>query len=804
MTTLFQDLRYAARTLIKSPGFAAAAAATLALGIGATTAVFSLVHGLLLRPLPFSNQDSLLLISESTRWNSSSSVAYPNFLDWRARQRSFSSMGVMRPQEFNLTGGDMAERASGAMVSHDLFHTLGVRPTQGRLFAPEEDAPGAARTVLIRESLWRRRLAGSTAAVGQQLAMHGDKYTIIGILPDSTVVPYNSTEFWVPVGLWANEYGNRRQHPGLRVIGRLKPGVSVASARADLAAIAEQLARQYPDSNGGNGVQLVRLTDYLFKKIRPAMLVLAIAVACVMLIACANVAGLLMVRALTGRREAAIRLALGAGRARLVRMLLAESLLLGLAGTLGGVLASPALVAAITSILPAATPRLAQVGVSAQVLAFSAVLGLITSVAFGLLPGLQMSSVDVAAHLTRAGLDSPRARQRPRALLVAGEFCLTVVLLIASTLMMRTLYRLYRTDLGFRTERVLTFTFDLPDYAFASGKDRLQTEQQIMPRLAALPGVAGVGYTTALPLTTRANFNGFTIEGGPDIRASELPMADTANVSPGYFAAMGISLLRGRAFSEVDTGGAERVAIIDAVLAARHFPGGDPIGQRLKIGDAASDLPWMRIVGIAQHVAKSGLESESGPQLYRPVQQGPAGFAFTFALRTLVEPTALEASVRHVFRDVSPAVPVFGFQTMSERFDESVWSSRLTTLLLGVFAGLATLLSMVGLYGLMAYSVTQRTHEIGVRLALGESPSDIVRRITHQGLLLAGTGSALGIAAAFWMSQLMRGLLYGTSPNDPATFATVAGLSLIVALLACWIPARRAARVDPMVALRCE
>ena len=801
---MWQDLRFAARSLRKNPGFAAAAVLTLALGIGATTAIFSLVNGLLLRPLPFPGQHSLLLVSESTRWNSSSSVAYPNFLDWRARQRSFSSLGVFRPQDFNVTSGEAPERINGAMVSHDLFTTLAVQPARGRLFTPVEDVPGAGRTALVRESLWRRRFAGSDIAQGGQLSLNGVPYTIIGILPDSTVIPDNSTEVWVPVGLWASDYQNRRQHPGLRVIGRLKPGVDIASARAEFAAIALQLGNEYPDSNRGAGVHLLPMTDYLFKEIRPAMGVLSAAVACVLMIACANVASLLLVRATTRRREFAVRVALGAARARLLRLLLTESMLLGLGGAAGGFLASFWFVAAIKSLLPAATPRLAQVGVDATVLAFTAGVGAVTGIIFGFLPAWRASRPDIAGELALASRSGSPGRQRARALLIVGEFALTVVLLISSGLMMRTLHQLYRADLGYATERVMTFSYELPDYAFSDYQARIKAEQQIMPRLAALPGVVSVGYSTALPLTTRANFNGFTIDGTPVIGASELPMADTANVSPGYFTALGIPLVRGRGFSEADRPNAPRVAIVDTVFAAHHFAGQDPIGRRLKIGDAASDLPWMEIVGVVQHIEKYGVDRESGPQLYRPAMQGPGGFAFTFALRTTVEPASLIASVRQVYLEVSPTVPVFDFQTMNERFAASIWSRRLTAMLLEAFGFLAATLAMVGLYGVISYAVAQRTREMGIRLALGASPRDLFGQVLRQGLFLAGAGIVIGLASSLAVTRLMRSLLYETSPLDPVSFILVAALSLAIGLLACWLPARRATKVDPMTALRCE
>jgi putative ABC transport system permease protein len=800
----WQDLRFAVRSLRKSPGFAAAAVLTLALGTGATTAIFSLVQGLLLHPLPFPDQDSLLLLSESTRWNPSSSVAYPNFIDWRARQHSFSSLGVFRPQDFNVTSGEAPERVNGAMVSHDLFTTLAVQPARGRLFTPAEDAPGAGRTALVRESLWRRRFAGSDTALGGQLSLNGVPYTIIGILPDSTVIPYNSTEVWVPVGLWAKDYQNRRQHPGLRVIGRLKPGVDIESTRADFDTIALQLGNEYPDSNRGAGVKLQRVTDDLFKEIRPAMGVLSAAVACVLMIACANVASLLLVRITTRRREFAVRVALGATRARLLRLLLTESVLLGLGGAAGGFLASFWFVAAIKSLLPASTPRLAQVGVDATVLAFTVGVGIVTGIVFGFLPAWRASRSDIAGELAQSSRGVSLGRQRARALLIVGEFTLTVVLLVSSGLMMRTLHRLYQADLGYATERVMTFSYELPDYAFSDNEARMKAEQQIMPRLAALPGIVSVGYSTALPLTTRANFNGFTVEGTTGIGPSELPMADTANVSPGYFTAMGISLVRGRCFSEADQPNTLRVAIIDAVFAERHFSGQNPIGRRLKIGDAASDLPWMEIVGIVQHIEKYGVDRESGPQLYRPAMQGPGGFAFTFALCTSVEPISLAAGVRQVFREVSPTVPVFDFQTMNDRFAASIWSRRLTAMLLGVFGFLAATLALVGLYGVMSYAVTQRTREMGIRLALGASPRDLLGQVLRQGLLLAGAGIAIGVVVALAVTRLMRSLLYETSPLDPVSFIVVAALSLAIGLLACWFPARCATKIDPMAALRCE
>ena len=814
LETVGQDFLFGLRSLRRSPGFTAVAVLTLMLGIGATTAIFSLVHGLLLRPLPIADQAGVIMISEATRQNPSMSVAYPNFLDWNERQHSFTALGAVRTQDVNITNRGDPERVSGAMVSHDFFAALGVQPGQGRLFRVTEDQPGAARAVLIRASLCRRRFGDPADALGQTLALDGQAYTVIGILPEAFAFPANATEVWLPLGLWADDYRNRRQHPGLRVIGRLRPGANLDSARADLAAIADQLAREYPDSNRGNGVQLQPLTDYLYKDVRPAMAVLSGAVACVLLIACANVAGLLLVRATVRRREFAIRVALGAGRGRLVRLLLVESLVLGLAGALGGFLVSFGLVDAIKSLLPAATPRLAQVGVDTTVLAFSAIAGVVTGLLLGLLPAWRASRPDLAGELAHASRNLSPGAQRGRAVLVAGEFALAVVLLLGAGLMLRTLHRLLGNDLGFARDRVLTFSYDLPGYAFSGTAARLEAEQRIVPRLAALPGVEAVGYSSALPLSNRANFNGFTIEGTVGNTPSELPMADTANISPGFFAALGISVLQGRNFSDADQPNTPRVAIIDTLFAARHFPGQNPIGRRLKIGDAASDLPWMEIVGVVAHIEKYGVDRDTGPQLYRPARQAPGVPSFTFALRLAasppgaggdaVEPTALAAGVRQIFREISPTVPVFDFQTMSQRFTASIWSRRLTAVLLGLFAGLAAVLAMVGLDGVLTYAVAQRTRELGIRLALGANPHDLVRQVVRQGMLLASIGIAIGLVASFGVAQALRGLLYGISPLDPASFIAVAAIALATGALSCWIPARRAAKVDPVVALRAE
>jgi predicted permease len=801
---MFSDLRFSVRQLAKSPGFAGTAVLTLALGIGAASAIFTLVQGLLLRPLPFARQADLVLLRESTPQNPSTSVAYPNFVDWRARQHSFTALGAVRTQDFNITGGDESERVAGAMVSHGFFVAVGVRPVHGRLFNAAEDAPAAARTVLVRESLARRRFAVPATAPGQELAIDGQPYTIVGVIADAFVFPDNATELWVPVGLWADDYRNRRQHPGLSVIARLRPGVTIAAARADLDTIARQLAAEYPDSNRSNGVRIQPLTSFLFRDIQSPLLVLSAAATCVLLIACANVAGLLLIRASLRRRELAVRAALGAARVRLLRLLLAEGLVFGFAGATGGFLASCWIVDALKAVLPAATPRLAEVGTSPVVLAFNMAVGLATGIAFGLVPGWRASRPDVARELAHAGPAIVATHQRLRMGLIVTEYALTVMLLLGAGLMLRTLQHLQRGDLGFPRERVLTFGYDLPRYAFRSGAERLEAEQRIFPRLAALPGVAAIGYSSALPLSNRANYNGFTVEGTGDNSAADLPMADTANVSPGFFAALGVTLVRGRDFAGTDGPSGRPVAVIDTLFAERFFPGKNPVGRRLKIGDAASDQPWLEIVGVVEHVAKYGLTREAGPQLYRPARQVAGVASFTFAMRTSRDAGALAADVRAVFREQTPTVPVFDFQTMEDRFAASIWSRRLPAVLLSLFAGLAAVLAAVGLFGVVSFSVVQRTRELGIRLALGASPRDLLRRVLQQGIGLAMLGTAIGLVASVGMAQALRGLLYGVSPLDAATFIAVPMFALGLGLVACWWPARRATRIDPVEALRAE
>ncbi|MEY2880737.1 MAG: hypothetical protein RLZZ15_3117 [Verrucomicrobiota bacterium] len=802
---MLSDLRLALRSLVKSPGFTAVAIITLALGVGANTAVFSVVNALLLRLLPLPAAHELAFLSESSEQVPNMSVAYPNLVDWRARQRSFSSLGGFRNQGFNYLGPTEAEPMNGAHVSHDLFTTLGVPPRLGRFFTAAEDKPGAERTVLISERLWKRYFRESPDALGQKINLSGFIYTVVGVMPTSFEFPSPSTELWAPVALMLGEamVANRGSHPGLYVIGRMKPGVTLDAARADLVGVARQLAEEFPATNRGNSAAVQLLTERTFGRIRPALLALFAAAAFVLLIACANVANLLLARAAARSRELVVRAALGAGRGRLVRQLLAESALLGLLGAGAGLLVALWSIEAIRATLPSQLPNLAQIGLSAPVFVFALCAGVGTSVLFGLVPAFSATRLNLSAALSqsaRAGGSVGAARWRGA--LIAGEFALTVALLVCAGLMLRTLGNLYRADPGFRTEQRLSFNWALSGQKYADPKVRVQTLTQTLERLAALPGVQRVGLIAPLPLSGGGNQTTFRPETLPDPGPGKFPSTEIGPVNPEYFSTMGIPLVKGRVFNAHDTADSQGVCIIDTTLAEKFYPGQDPIGQRLTLGTLPTN-PKLEIVGVVAHIQNYGIGQPTRYQTYRPYAQQPP-FACAFVLHTAGDPAALTAEVRRTIRDVDPTLPIFQVRTMAETFASTITTQRLALNLLGLFAALALVLAAVGLYGVLSYAVGQRTREFGVRLAIGADARSVVRLVVAQGLKLAVIGLACGLALAAGAAWLMRTQFHDVSPFDPLSYVVVTALLLGVGVIACLLPALRATRVNPVEALRAE
>jgi putative ABC transport system permease protein len=805
--------RSALRQLRKSPGFTAVAVVALALGIGVNTAIFSVVYAVLLKPLPFPEQERLMFIREWSEQVPGMSVSYPNFVDWRERQQSFTAMGVVRDQWLNLTGSGSAERVAGALATHDLFEALQVQPLRGRLFSPADDRPGSERTALMRESLWRRSFGARESIIGESVQINGRPFTIIGVLPDAVQVPAVHTELWQPLGLFADQhtYQSRDNHPGLSAIARLKPGVSFDAARRELEGLAAQLAHEYPDSNTGVSVMVKPLTERVVGQVRPMLQVLLGAAGFVLLIACANVANLQLARAHSRAREFAVRAALGAGRRQIVWQLLTESLVLGALGGVAGLLLGGWALDAYLAVLPSNLPRLGEVQLNGWVLAFAIVMAVVTSLAFGLVPAAHAAKLDLRGTLAQGPSSGGNsAGSRWRSALIVAEFSLTSVLLIGAFLMLRTLGNLHRADPGFRTERVVTFGWGLPRETYDTAAARNAMLERALMRLAAVPGVTQAAFIDPLPLTggyhDSGNQNGYYVQGAPLETSGRGPSTERIQVSRDYFSVMAIPLLSGRTFDERDTEQSQRVVIVDTTFVQKNFaPGENPIGRRLAFGHGPPEdaADWLEIVGVVEHIQNYTFGDPTREQAYIPhTQLRPWDDAFV--VRTALDPTAVIPALRAAMAEIAPNLPIFQVTTMDQVFAASIATQRLTMTLLGTFSGLALLLATVGLYGVLTYSVGQRTREIGVRMALGAQSVDVVRLVVRHGLKLASFGLFLGFVAALFLTALLRPVLYGVSRFDLASFMGVGLTLLIIGVLACWLPARRATRVNPVEALRAE
>lgn len=805
LDTLLKDIRYGARMLIKSPGFTAVALLTLTLGIGANSAIFTVVNALLLRPLPFEDADRLVFLSERSRQLEGMSISYPNFTDWREQNSSFEQIAVFRRQSFNLTGGSEPERLNGAQVSATLFPILTYQPALGRVFTNEEDKPGADPVVVLSYGLWQRRFGSNPDILGQTLSMNGKGFMVIGVMPQKFAFP-SRVELWVPVGPESSQesWQSRGNHPGLYGIARLNPGVSLEQARADMDTVAARLEQQYPNTNTTNRVSVTPLLEIVVRDVKPGLLVLLAAVGFVLLIACVNVANLLLARGATRSKEIAVRCALGAGRFRLVRQLMTESVLLSLLGGALGMALAYWGVKGLIAISPANTPRADEISLDLTVLGFTLAVSLLTGVAFGLAPALQASKPDVNESLKDASRGSTGVRHRIRSVLVIIEVALALVLLIAGGLTIRSFYRLQQLNPGFDDEGLLTLQLTLPQLSYSEPHKRTGFFQQLVDRIASLPGVESVGAATGLPLGNNGNQTSFSIEGQPPPGPGEVPLVEIANVSSDYFKTMRIPLLRGRTFTDQDNADAPPVMVIDQLFAERHWPGEDPVGKQVRFGGASHQGPVVKVVGVVGRVKMDGLDQDSNRvQGYRPYLQSP-WFGFAVVMRTKSDAAGLASAVRQEVLKIDAGQPIFNIRTMEQIRSETTTSRRMTTILLSIFAGVALLLAAVGIYGVMAYSVNQRTHEIGIRIALGAARRDVVRLVVGQGMLLASTGVGLGLGGAFLLTRWMSNLLFGVSATDPATFGGIAALLTGVAFAACMVPARRATKVDPIVALRYE
>jgi predicted permease len=808
MTTLLQDIRYGLRVLWKKPGFTAVVLATLALGIGANAALFSVVNGVLLNPLPFPQPEQLVSLHQSKPNFATGAIPYPNFQDWQKENQTFSAMAVSRGASFALIGTGEAERVRGRRCSASLFSVLGVEPALGRNFAPGEDEPGADPVVIISAALWRRKFDAAPDVAGRSLTVDDKSYTVVGVLPAGFTL-FGDTDVYVPMGQWGNRgLESRSAGLGLHGIGRLRPGVTVEQAQADLDGVMRRLAERYPDANRGNGAAVIPLKKRLVGDVGPILWMLLGAVGFVLAVACVNVSNLLLARSTARTREYAVRAALGAGRWRLLRQSLTESLLLSLAGGGLGLLLAAWVTRAALDALPTGLPRAAEVELDLRVLLFTLVVSMLTGVLAGLAPALKTSQGRLSETLKEGGRGASGGRGRAQGVLVALEMALALVLLIGAGLMIRSLSALWDVDPGFRPDNVLTFGLSFPpSLRPASDEAKRAALRDLSDRLNSMPGVKAASFSVgALPMQNEDDVF-FWLEGRPKpASTSEMKMALVYRVEPGYLTAMGIPLKRGRFFNAQDEAGTPPVVVIDEVFARQHFPEADPLGQRINLGD---DRGPLEIVGVVGHVKQWSLganDQESlQAQLYEPFRQ--LGWPSEARVVMRVEGVAATAqfdAIRRVVQGQHSHNVMYGPQTMNEVLADSLARQRFSMILLNAFAAVALLLAGVGLYGVISYLVGQRTHEIGVRMALGAQRLDVLRLVVRHGMKMALGGVAVGLIAALGLTRLLSRLLYGVSPTDPATFILVALLLAAVALLACLIPARRATKVDPMVALRYE
>jgi len=799
------DLRYAGRALRRNPGFAFLVIATMAIGVGANTAIFSVVNSVLLRPLPFADPNALVLVSQVDRRSGrgSGDATPANFLDWRARNRSFAGLAAYRNSGYALSSGDLPERVAGAIVNANFFEVLGAKPLHGRTFQPGDEGSGAARVAIITKSLWQQRFGSRADVIGQSVRLNGEPHTIIGIMPAGIEFPDESqvwtTPHWpVPDDpLALNEDPSaQRGHGYLFVLGRLRAGMSRAEAQHDMDTVAQSLEHDYPDDDRDAGIRLVPLHEELVRDARPVLLVLFAAVGVLLLIATANVSGLLLARATARHQEIAIRVALGATRRRIVGQLLTESTLLGLAGGAGGVIVAMWVVAPLASLAPANLAT-GELHLDLSVLLFATTVSIAAGILFGLAPARQLLRPSVHADLKETSRGTASGEQRRvRSALVAAEIALALVLLVGAGLTIKSFVRLLHVPAGFDTDRVFTLSATLPQLRYPTATDRADFWQRALAEVKRIPGVEAVGAASRLPLSGGNSTRGITIDG----RALTPPAtADYRTASPEYFRALGIPLISGRTFREDDAESRPLVAIVSQVMARRFWQREDPIGRRVSI-DGEHQLTIVGVVGDVHHASLDALPQ---PTFYVPYRQDPWP-SMSFVVRAAASPAALAAATQVAIWRVDKDQPLSAIQTMDERLSLSIARRRFSVTLLSAFAIIAGMLAAIGLYGVIAFVVAQRRREFGVRMALGAQSRDIVADVMRNGLQLAGLGIAAGFALAIGATRLINALLFGTSPTDAGTFAAVVALLAIVAAAACLIPALRASRLDPITALRDE
>jgi len=804
LDSLLQDLHYGARMLRKNPAFTAIALLTLALGIGANTAIFSVVNAVLLRPLPYANPQQLIAIKESSQRVGVHSTSYPDFLDWRTQSKTISQMALLNNRAFNLSGVAQPENIEGYAVSPNCLSLLGVRPFLGRDFLPSEEVPGTAPVVMMSYALWQSHLGANPDAIGKTITLDGRSFTIVGVLPPNFRLD-DKTDAIAPVGIWGADMMDRGDRGDMEALGRLAPGSTFQQARAELDTIAINLQKTYPVLNAGVGISVTTLRDQLVGDTRPAILVLFGAVVFVLLIACVNVANLFLVRGAARSKEIAVRQACGASRRRVVRQMLTESFLLAAIGGVLGILVGALGVIGLKHLISTDMLQGINIAVDRNVMLFTAAMVVLVAIAFGLVPAWQASQPRVQETLKEGGRSatSSPAQHRLRGVLAMAETALALILLVGAGLMMKSMYRLLKVNPGFQSDRVLTMEMDLRTAQYSKSPARINFWQQLLEKVRAIPGVENAAIGTAVPLTGSHNRADITIEGIPVLDIGTFPHPDYHYISADYTRVLNIPLMHGRNFSGADTETAALVGLINTTMARRYWPKEDPVGKRFHWGRPGSKDPWITIVGVVGDTKLYGLANPSRLEIYLPFRQEPQTDMYLI-LRSAVDPASLTSSVRSAVAAIDRDQPVFSVITMRQLLDNSVSTPHLTLVLLGLFSGLALVLAAIGIYGVISYSVQQRTHEIGIRMALGAQRSNVLRLVVGQGVILAAVGIVIGITAALGLMRLITSLLFGVSPDDPLTFTAAALVLLFVAIAACYIPARRAIAVDPMNALRYE
>ena len=807
---MLNDLRFAVRSLLKRPGFTLVVIITLALGIGANTAIFSVVNAVLLSPLPYKEPERLVAVwAKSTNRNlTNQPVSYLNYTDWKEQTQAFEQLAAIRAESLNLTGQGEPERINGVRITVNILSTLGVTPELGRDFLPEEGQPEKASAALVSYGLWQRRFGGDPKLIGQTLTLDAKPYTVIGILPPwlkypGLMMPQTGADIWIPYLVSPSQ--NQRGFANLRLVGKLKPGVTLTAAQTDVDLVARRLEQQYPQDNTNLGIGVVPLQEQLVGNARLALLILLGAVGLVLLIACVNVANLMLARAAGRSAETALRAALGASRWRLIRQLLTECILLSLLGGAVGILLAYAGIDWVKSLNIASLPRLDEININLKVLAFTLAASAVTGLIFGLLPSLQFSVIELNESLKegRKGAGGGGHHRRWLRGLVVVEIALALVLLVGAGLLLRSFQRVTEADPGFNPRNVLTLNVPLPQANYPDQQRQLQFYETALPKLGALPGVESASGVFRVPLIGLATST-FSIEGKP-VPVGNKPNNVYRTVSPNYFRTMGIALRQGREFTDRDKADAPDTVIINEELARRFFPGENPIGKRVQIG--AENSRFREIVGVVENVHLTSLDGPVDPAIYVPMAQNTWPQALrisTFAIRTSVEPRTLLAAIRNQLHSIDSSLPVTQVQTMEEIVSGSLAQRRFNLTLLMIFAAVAGVLAIVGVYGVMSYNVTQQTHELGIRMALGAQQSEILKMVVGDGAKLAMAGVAIGLAGSLALTRLMAGLLFGVSATDPLTFVAIALALTAVCILAALIPARKAAKVNPIIALRGE